>query len=215
MPEIRPNSDLADLAGSIIKQHHPSLCDDRNQPRIAYCLLYTKSATELGRVKRVGDDIKATTADAPDFIVTVWDQWWFDADDNQRRALVDHLLCHCGYRVLEKKSYLRHHDFEGFRAEVERHGAWSPELMQAQVQMNYGGDETDGEDDTERDEDQQDEAVERLTRDPQFLRAARDPAPAEGSGVDTVEISAGGRTVTLTSETRRRVNEMLKQERAG
>lgn len=135
MPEIRLHDDVKALGEAIIAAAHPFLRDAYRKPKIAYCMLYADTASDIGKVKKIGDDIKTTTQGAPDFIITVWYNWWEDAKPDQRRAMMDHLLCHVGFSVTDGKTWLRQHDFEGFRGEIERHGAWSAELQSAQVKL--------------------------------------------------------------------------------
>lgn len=120
-------------------------CHERLQGlTITPCLLVADNATEIGKVKRIADDIKAVTKDAPDVVLTVWDYWWSRALPSQRDALVDHLLCHIGYSDLSGKCWINRHDFEGFRSEIERRGAWSEELQQARAQMRLWGTRDEG-----------------------------------------------------------------------
>lgn len=70
-------------------------------------------------------------ANEPFFVLEVAEDTWVLLDDNQRRALVDHELCHMvvgedddGEPVLA----LRGHDLEEFAAVVERHGFWKSDV---------------------------------------------------------------------------------------
>ena len=59
-----------------------------------------------------------------------------------------------------------------------------------------------------------DEVVARLLRDPKFLRAAKGLCPKKGDG--TVAISTpGGKPVTLTPETREKIDRALREGNAA
>lgn len=64
--------------------------------------------------------------DGFDFIITFDVAEWKDLTDAQRRALVDHELCHCA--VSDTGWRVRAHDVEEFRAVIERHGFWKYDL---------------------------------------------------------------------------------------
>lgn len=66
---------------------------------------------------------------APFFVVEISHDIWTQLDEHQRRALVDHELCHLyvdedddGELVLGTRG----HDVEEFRSVIERNGLWSP-----------------------------------------------------------------------------------------
>jgi len=135
MPEIQTTGPEVDELCETVTRVRKD-CHERLQNlTITPCLLVADNATEIGKVKRIADDIKAVTKDAPDVVLTVWDYWWAHPLPSQRDALVDHLLCHVGYSDLSGKCWINRHDFEGFRSEIERRGAWSEELQQARAQM--------------------------------------------------------------------------------
>lgn len=58
---------------------------------------------------------------------------WNLLTDSQRRALVDHELCHCGVKdpgADEPEWTLRAHDIEEFKAVIERHGFWKSDVRE-------------------------------------------------------------------------------------
>lgn len=77
----------------------------------------------------------------PDFILIFDAQWWAQATLEQRTALVDHELRHCG---VAKDKYgttkftddgrpifaIIPHDLEEFNGTVEKFGAWSPDILE-------------------------------------------------------------------------------------
>ena len=63
----------------------------------------------------------------PFFVIEISHNTWIGLDDAQRRALVDHELCHCVLEETEDGEVLsiRGHDFEEFAEIIQRHGLWS------------------------------------------------------------------------------------------
>ena len=60
-----------------------------------------------------------------------------------------------------------------------------------------------------------DEVVQKLLRDPKFLRAAKGLCPKKGEGLESVTITVDrtGQSVTLTPETRAKVIRMLREQK--
>lgn len=136
---------VAEIAQELIKKYHPHLleCD------IAYfffCkvdkdgayLPEDKWGDKLGYVRLYPQELR-TMQNVTDFGMGILANYWDQATDKQREALVDHELCHCQYDVMEEdpKPKLRKHEFEGFLDEIERHGAWDNTLkaVAGQLQM--------------------------------------------------------------------------------
>lgn len=74
-----------------------------------------------------------------DFVILLNKEAWEKLQDNQRRALLDHELCHAGVEededglVIEDKDgrskwRIRKHDLEEFREIVERHGMYQEDI---------------------------------------------------------------------------------------
>lgn len=82
----------------------------------------------LGRAKKAGDLVQHFGA--VDFVLVLQRQEWSRLNDKQRKALIDHELCHC-VEVRAKDGLrwgLRGHDLEEFTVIVERHGLWLKDL---------------------------------------------------------------------------------------
>jgi hypothetical protein len=62
------------------------------------------------------------------FVITVWENAWEKLSDRQRKALIDHELCHCRIEEDERtgkaKGVIVGHDIEEFNDVVRRHGHW-------------------------------------------------------------------------------------------
>lgn len=67
------------------------------------------------------------------FCIRIWSEGWKQLTDAQRIALLDHELCHC-YTFEDKDGNQRlgiaPHDLEEFKAVVERHGFWMPDVKE-------------------------------------------------------------------------------------
>jgi hypothetical protein len=68
------------------------------------------------------------------FVIVISADTWKRLDERQRRALVDHELCHCvvsydddGMPVLSTRT----HDIEEFGSIIDRHGLWTTHLAVA------------------------------------------------------------------------------------
>lgn len=119
---------LIELANQLIQAFHLPL----KNARIGF-LFRTEPTTSNG--KRVwAKALKVTNhwkmyADL-DFIIWIDEDMWVDLDEDRRKALIDHELCHCDFTTGEAK--IRAHDFEEFHEIVKRHGAWNHELLHLQ-----------------------------------------------------------------------------------
>jgi len=106
----------------------------------------------LGRAKRPGGLLRHFSG--ADFIITLREDTWADLTDGQRWALVRHELLHCGVKLNKagqpmtaaglplprgeggeydgegvRLAYIvRKHEFEGFLAEIDATGRWTPEM---------------------------------------------------------------------------------------
>jgi len=64
---------------------------------------------------------------APLWRITISWKWWYKATEEQRRALLDHELCHCA-RDKNWNPIVRPHEVEEFVEVIERHGMWSGQV---------------------------------------------------------------------------------------
>jgi len=65
------------------------------------------------------------------FVVQVDNALWRQLNAKQKKALIDHELCHCGVENDDKgntKLVIQPHDLEEFRCIVERHGFWKDDV---------------------------------------------------------------------------------------
>ena len=62
-----------------------------------------------------------------------------------------------------------------------------------------------------------DEVVERLSRDPKFLKSVKGLCPKKGEGLESVTITVErtGQSVTLTPATREKINRRLREQKSA
>lgn len=70
-----------------------------------------------------------------DFLIWIQEEIWVKLNEDGRKALLDHELCHCGYD-LNEVPVMRHHDFEEFSAVIQRHGLWRKSLVKMGEAVN-------------------------------------------------------------------------------
>lgn len=125
---------VIDLAQELIRLFHPDLME----ARIGF-LMRTKPSSSQGRrvlakAEKIGEKHKLLLD--LDFLIWIDEEEWTRLGDEQRRALVDHELCHCDYNSSEGKASIRGHDVEEFATIIERYGAWNPALLEFTRRMN-------------------------------------------------------------------------------
>ena len=144
---IKEDSDDYRLCEEVLRAHHPELI--RADCEVAFQFVVCENEagemkmpkpnkhgqTVLGKAKCFPAADRAVGA--PDFSITVLLNWWELATDEQRRALVDHELCHCGLDDTgeHEKPMSVPHEFEGFHAELARHGPWDHNLQRVDKQL--------------------------------------------------------------------------------
>ena len=136
MSEDSPNSKLW-VAGDDVKatlrhligNFHPDLALVLDE----IAILFKDKGSKSGDVEVIGKTSKASPqlallAERPyKFIITVSGEWWAEASDAQRIALLDHHLCACRSEEQEDgniRYYVSPPDVGFYRDELERHGLW-------------------------------------------------------------------------------------------
>jgi len=127
------NTEAARLGESLVEANHPHLV----KLKIAYLF---KLAPESKSRKPARSGKKKTWAKASlippkyeellndnyKFLIEFDGAVWAALNIKQKRALVDHELCHCGNDI--DGVYMKHHDLEEFRSIVERYGFWKDDV---------------------------------------------------------------------------------------
>lgn len=119
------------LMRSVIAKWHPHLASVDKEIVIIMREKATASAS-LGSSKKgsaVMDlVVKQATGSGVKFVLEVPADTWQMLSDNDREALMDHLLCYCGVEYSEKdgeeKCFIKKPELVMFKAEVRRHGVW-------------------------------------------------------------------------------------------
>jgi hypothetical protein len=97
----------------------------------------SKGKALLGRAKKV-TGLNAYLAESTDeqtdepvefYVIELSYFYWRSLTEKQRRALIDHELCHCETDE-EGKPKMRTHDVEEFSEVIKRHGLWRPDVEQ-------------------------------------------------------------------------------------
>jgi len=142
-PESEEGAPLYRLLAELVLLHHAELADARIA--LAWNLAWKPDVdgrVTLGKCKKVGD-LEREWADvsAYDFVIILQRRFWTEplVTDLQRRALLDHELCHAavkydakGEREVDEQNRVvyrtRKHDLEEFACIAERYGCWKGDL---------------------------------------------------------------------------------------
>jgi hypothetical protein len=115
---------LIALAERLIRANHPHLLD----ARIGF--MYRSEAAQSGNKLILGKARKVRAEQqvfiAFDFVIWIARKEFYASTLEQREALVDHELCHCGGEYGDWK--IKKHDVEEFLAIIVRHGLWEQKL---------------------------------------------------------------------------------------
>ena len=115
------------MAQEVIDEFHPDL----EEARIGFLFRdppqFSQGRMVLGKAKK--DSAQDQALLPLDIIIWVAYDYWGKAMPEQRRALIDHELCHCRYDSEEEKASMVGHDVEEFLEVIERYGMWRPALM--------------------------------------------------------------------------------------
>ena len=156
VPEMSVANEARVLANELIPEHHPHLLI----AKILY--VFTDQRRKRCDRVRIGSSQKLSSTErflasgldgvehGPDFLILFDSVQWAELTKPQRRALVDHELCHCALFVKdeterpavwlrwtvdmddpqeygEQRWGMRGHDIEEFGEVLFRHGFWKPD----------------------------------------------------------------------------------------
>lgn len=154
---FRPAPAVERIADKLIRNHHTDLTDVEIRYVFRSEAAKQNGKTILGKARKVSglsaylaqpEPGETPSGDADLFVIEIAEPEWADLTDAQRVALVDHELCHCTTSFDEDTETLKlktvPHDLEEFRAVVERHGLWRPDVEDfahtiAQAELNFAG----------------------------------------------------------------------------
>lgn len=124
------SSEAAAIASALIEKHHDHLA----KATIRYLEARTAGSRHgkplAGKALKMSGLLKHFGK--ADFIIVLDREHWGAMTPEQRAALVDHELCHCGVKHTdagEVRYSIKGHDVEEFKAIIERHGLWQLDLV--------------------------------------------------------------------------------------
>jgi hypothetical protein len=135
-PEFNPASEVSMVVQTLVREFHPHLVRTRvecwftdKEPDTSAAWGHVKLVTGLaarlaGQNPEDGDETEF-------FLLTVSKPVWNTLSPEKRRALVDHLLCHCWIEETAKgnpKAKVVKHDLEEFVQVIQRHGLWRDDV---------------------------------------------------------------------------------------
>lgn len=179
--------EVAEVARDLIASHHRHLIGQRIE-YVFRSVTGTKGGAEVaGTTRKISSLTSYLAGEEPEtdcegeatgmpafFVITIAEPVWRAIGHDERSALVDHELSHCGMK--DGAPVLLAHDLEEFVAVVARHGMWRAEIRRlvsaAGAQpLLLSGEPGDG------------------------------GFPQDGRGdIESITFSAAGRSVTLTPE---------------
>lgn len=203
------DSNMYEMLRELVNDHHEEI----REARIALAWNTSWKPDVDGRVT-LGKCKKASDLDrelAPyDFVIILRREFWEHGatTDEQRRALLDHELCHAarkydsgGEPVYDERGNpvfrIRKHDIEEFTEVIQRHGIYKRDLERFAAALFRSKQralplESD------------DEVAERIARNPKVRQAIESLRPKPGSGIDSVSINVPGKKpVVLRAKERR------------
>lgn len=228
---VRADAEVTQLVKNVMKSHHEGLVE----VGVKVCVLMASAAKdEHGEIvcpalKLHGVECAAIAKIIPykqraagreDCEITIDADKWESASDPERVALIDHELCHFETSLDDEgnvksddmgrpKLKTRHHDhdFGWFDCIARRHGDASYEVKQAKAFADKEGQTYFGWASPPAGHTEQGPTpTVDLSNDPAFLKATRDLCP---KGEGSVTISTGGKSVTLTSDTRKNIGKQI------
>lgn len=195
MPALfKPAPEVAEIARQLITRvvQHQELVNVHIEYLFLEQAQKSGGRTVLGRARKItglnawlaapGKRPKGFSLPEEFFVIDIAHDKWVQMDDNQRVALVDHELSHCGWHLNDEDMpvlTIRQHDVEEFIGVLSRNGLWKEDVQQLGIV-----------------------ASEQLS-----LALDRIPAQAEGAHVapelhdfvDAIADTAGLDSVTITS----------------
>lgn len=118
------DEEVIDMAQEIIEEHHTDL----KGARIGFIM---RAEAPLAGLRKVMGDVRKVSAVEKvfvpyDFIIWLSDDIWRTLAGSQKKALLDHELCHCSWDMATRTAKIRPHDLEEFSIILRRHGYWWP-----------------------------------------------------------------------------------------
>jgi predicted metallopeptidase len=133
--EFSPASEVEKIARPIITKHHSELVNVHVEFVFRSKVQVSKGKEIWGKARKLSG-LNAYLADVSEdedfFVIEIAKDIWATLTDGQKKALVDHELCHCvvdyGEEDGEAKLSIAPHDVEEFAEIVRRHGLWANDV---------------------------------------------------------------------------------------
>ena len=124
---------MLDIVREVIRKNHARL----DGASIAV-IVQEKASSKGGKTvystaAKPSEKLKPLLEDDYSFVITVAEDTWKKMNMDQRKAVIDHELCHCQID-LDGKPSIREHDLEEFAEIIERHGFWREDYGEHMVQ---------------------------------------------------------------------------------
>lgn len=137
--EFNDAPDVEYIAVTIINENHGHLAEAKIKYLFREGPWSSKDRTTWGQAVKVSSRDKHLTG--YDFLIIINYKVWCAIDLQQKRALVDHELCHCGRHADDDKEgnprwYIVGHDLEDFVSVVRRHGYWAESVARMAKAMD-------------------------------------------------------------------------------
>jgi hypothetical protein len=138
MAEIyEANEEVRDMMVECVRNFHPDLATILEDIAIIFREKASKSGGQvvLGKSKKAPAIVGVLADKDYKFILEIAQDEWAQLMPKQQEALIDHLLCGCGYVIDndsgKEKIFIKPPDFIGYAGEIKRHGLWRPEVSEA------------------------------------------------------------------------------------
>jgi hypothetical protein len=120
----KAGDDVLEVVKDMIESHHEELLDANIGVLMRDEAPTPNGVATYSKVRKVSDEERALQRIPYDFVIWFAQDVWDTLTPNQRRAAVDHELCHCCYGNGERA--IVKHDIEEFLCVIQRHGFWRP-----------------------------------------------------------------------------------------
>ena len=115
------------IAEELIAEHHPLLRDCKIGFVFRDEAGKSGGKVVLAKCSKIPENLKPHLQDELDILIVIAEDQWANLESEQRRALIDHELCHIttgpsGWTT-------RAHDIEEFGVIIQRYGLWNTDLF--------------------------------------------------------------------------------------
>jgi len=133
MKYTRATSNMMSIVKRIVSVHHRRLDGAKIAVVCREKAAKTHGRTIMATASKPPPGLKPLLDDDYSFVITIAADTWNTLTPAQRKALIDHELCHCVFK--EDKPAMRGHDLEEFGEIVERHGFWRKDEGEEVIQQ--------------------------------------------------------------------------------